>query len=330
MSKKILILILILAPAVAFAGGQGEMESEDEVIVMKMAHQGAVDGHEDVLAEYLKQRLEEETNGKVEVRIFPAGQLGDEREFLEGVKLGTVELGLVSAGFLSNLVPEVAVISFPYFFEGYDEVDALFTGPVGEDLSTMLVERDGVRVMSWIHGSFRDMLSKVRIDSIEDFEGVKFRSPDIPVYLKTFQALGANPTPVPWTEVYQAMQTGVVDGMETTPMAMVAVKLYEVGDYVIRTGHIYQASGIVIKDSYYQSLPEDVQQAIDEVGAELTGWTRDYFEEIMLGSYGELEGLGMEIIAIDRAPLQAAVVPVWEDLAQDTPGMMELIDRIKN
>lgn len=329
MKWSLFFLVLFVIPTVAYTGGQRETASENQVIVMKFAHQGAVNSHEDVMAQYLKERLEEASDGRVQVQVFPAGQLGDEREFLEGIQLGTVELGLVSAGFLSNLVPEMALISFPYFFDGYDDVDTLFTGPIGEELANMLVDRNRVRVMSWIHGSFRDMLSRVRISSIEDFRGVKFRSPDIPVYLKTFQAIGASPTPVPWTEVYQAMSTRIVDGMETTPMAMVSGKFYEVGDFVIRTGHIYQASAIVIRDSYYQSLPENVKRAIDEVGAELTGWTRDYFEEIMLASYGQLEDVGMEVIAIDRAPLQAAAASVWEELARDTPGMFELIDRIK-
>jgi tripartite ATP-independent transporter DctP family solute receptor len=322
--KKLLIVLLILICLSFMTYAEAESAT-----IIKYSHMNAIGSHIDIVANRFKELLETETDGKVEVRIFPAGQLGDEKEVIVGIQLGTIEMATVSTGILSNLIPEIAVISFPYIFRDFNHVQSVYTGEIGKDLTNLLVDRKNIGIVLWLHQSFRDMLtSKIRIESIEDFKGVKFRSPDIPVYVKMFQAIGASPVPIPWTETYQAMQTNIVDGMETAPSAMATDHLYEVGKYVIKTGHLYGGDAIIISHKFYQNLPTEVQKAMEKVAKEMSPWVKDYMEKNATEAYDILREKGCEIIEIDKEPLREACKTVWEDLAKETPALLDFAERI--
>jgi len=145
-----------------------------------------------------------------------------------------------------------------------------------------------------------------------------------------FRAIGASPTPIPWGDVYTAMSTNIVDGMETTPEAMVSVKLYEVADYVINTNHMNTAMTIVVNDDFYEGLPEDIKEAIDVAIAETQAWQRNAMVSASNDAFGFLENQGMEVIRIDTAPMQDAMAPVWANLTANAPRSQELIDMIGN
>ena len=276
-----------------------------------------------------EELLESKTNGKVDVQLFPAGQLGAQAELIDQVKLGTIDMTWGNPPYFSNLIMDFAVMDLPYMFNDYDQIESVVDGQVGQILNDKLVEQEGMRIIGWVHIGFRDMMTReIAIRSIDDFAGVKFRSPEAFAYIEMFNALGAVPTPMPWTEVYQAMKTNLVDGLETTPEGMVTSKVNEVGKYVIMTNHINTVECITINEEFYQSLPDDVKQAIDETLAELVPWQRETVININETYLQQLADEGCEIIEIDTAPLQAAMQTVWDKFIVNCPSAQELIDLI--
>jgi TRAP-type C4-dicarboxylate transport system substrate-binding protein len=143
-----------------------------------------------------------------------------------------------------------------------------------------------------------------------------------------FQAIGATPTPIPWPEVYNAMKQGIVDGMETTPTGFIGAKVYEVAKYVIMTNHLYTAATVVIDEKYYQGLPQDVRQAIDEAAKELEPWQRQMVIDISSTAFKTVEEKGMTILEFDTKELREAVKPVWAELTANAPKTLEFADKI--
>ena len=332
--RVVSVFLLVLCPFALFAGGQNEGEDtgsreSQEPIVLRLAHMAAVDHITDRTTLLFEKLVEEKTGGNVDVQLFPAGQLGSEKEYVKGMELGTVDMCVISTGYMSNLVPEAAVITFPYIFENWDHVKEFYWGEVGQDLAQLFVDKTGIRVVMYGCCGFRDMATAgKKIESIEDFKGVKFRSPEIPVYMEMFNAIGASPTPIPYTELYSALQTRVVDGAETDPANMIYLNLFEIADYVIKTGHIYGGDVIVMDDNAYAKLPAEYQKAVDEAAIETFDWHFKTIIEENNAAYDMLKEKGMELITIDKTPLREACFSVWDLLSEGSPETRAFADRI--
>jgi tripartite ATP-independent transporter DctP family solute receptor len=327
--KKILVILIVclfVAPFV-FAGGQ--QAGPAEKIVITFAHMNAVGDPIDKTAQKFKELVEAKVGDQVEVRVHPAGQLGDDKQNFEGLKLGTVHVTMSNPDMLSNFVPEYVVFALPYMFANWDHVERAMDGEVGKELDQMLIDKEGIRNLAWLHNGFRNMTTKTKqINTMADFKGVKFRSPEIPVYMKMFQAIGATPTPIPWPEVYTAMKQGIVDGMETTPTGFIGAKIYEVSKYVYLTNHLYTAANVLMSEKFYQSLPKNVQKAIDQSAAELEPWQRQMVIEDTKGTYDTLKEKGMIIKEFDTTELREAVKPVWVELTADAPKAIKFAEMI--
>ena len=322
----VLVLCLLAAPLL-IAGGQSAKPQEK--IVITFAHMNAVGDPIDRTAQKFKELVEAKVGDQVEVRVHPAGQLGDDKQNFEGMQLGTVHVTMSNPDMLSNFVPEYVVFALPYMFRDWDHVAKAMDGKVGQQLDQMLLDQEGIRDLSWLHNGFRNMATKNKpIRTMADFKGVKFRSPEIPVYMKMFQAIGATPTPIPWPEVYNAMKQGIVDGMETTPTGFIGAKIYEVAKYVILTNHLYTAANVLMSDKFYQSLPRNVQKAIDDSAAELEPWQRQMVIEDSEGVFDTLREKGMTVLDFDTTELREAVKPVWVELTAGAPKAIEFAEMI--
>lgn len=329
-----LLALALLSAGILFAGGQGgEGEgAPQETIMISLSHMNALGTPVDLAAQKFKELVEAKSNGRVEVRVYPAAQLGDDKANIEGMKLGTIDMSMNNPESLSNLVPEFSVFALPYMFTNYEHVEKAMDGEVGQTLEKMLIDQEGIRHVAWLHNGFRDMLTiNKEIHSIRDYHGMKFRSPQIPVYVKMFEALGASPTPIPWPEVYTAMKSKIVDGMETTPQGMYNEKMYEVANYVIRTRHLYTAANILISEQSFQKLPKDIQEIVIEAGQEVEPWQRELTIKNNEGVYEKLAAEGMTVIELEPAALaemRDACKTVWVDLSKDSPMVMTLANKI--
>lgn len=270
------------------------------------------------------------SNGAIDVKHYPAAQLGSQRELLDQVKLGTLQMCYGDPPYLSNLVPQYAVMDLPFVFNDWAHVERVMDGDVTKELGEALIASQGLRPLSWMHIGFRNMLTISKpVAVIGDFAGMKFRSPEVASFVEMFKALGATPVPVPWGEVYTAMRTGLVDGIETTPEGMVNSKLYEVGKFVTRTQHINTVGSPIVSERFWKGLAAEQQAMIQQAITSVTTWERAEMKTANDKSEDELKSKGLGIRDIDKAALQKAVEPVWAHLSAKAKGGAELVKKIR-
>ncbi|MBI1736987.1 MAG: TRAP transporter substrate-binding protein [Candidatus Rokubacteria bacterium] len=279
----------------------------------------------------LAELVAKKTNNRVEIKIYPAGQMGGEKEILEGIILGTFDMSFLSTAIKSSVVPEFGLFDLPFVFRDHEHAYKVMDGPVAADLGEMLLKRRGLRVLTWWEVGFRDVFSKRGpVRTAEDFKGLKIRSPQAEVFMKTFQALGGVPTPVPWPEVYNALQTNIVDAAETSLAYGHSNKWYEVTKYASKTRHIFTAWSLDISDRVYRGLPADVQTALREAAREATVRHRERTRTYDAQAEAKLKAAGMTLNEVDQASLRALVQPVWKEIGGKVAGGPEILKRIQD
>jgi len=264
---------------------------------------------------------------------LPAAQMGTAREILEQLQLGALQMSSTDIGMLSTLEPSLTVVLWPFMMKDFTHAEAVMNGEAGQYIRDLMLKKYSIRIVAYLHNGFRDFLTVAKpIKEIGDIKGVKFRSPPLPVFLGMFEALQAEPVPVPWSEVYTAMQTKLVDAMETGPEGMVNSKMYEVGKHVVKSGHIYNMMTLVIREDVYQSLDGGTQQAFATCGAKYTKEGNAEFRSRTAKAYEFLAAQGLTVSDIDKAPLQKALKPAWVKFQKDLDPQISqnLIDKIQN
>jgi len=209
-----------------------------------------------------KNLVEAETGGSVEVKVFPAGQLGGERELVEGTKLGTIQMSMVSAA-IAGYYKEAQVLDIPYLFSSAPVAWKVMDGWFGKEMAEDCLKKTGMRVLAYGETGFRNFTSSVRpIKSPADLKGLKIRVMESPIYITMVKALGAAPTPIAWPETYTALQQKVVDGHENPVSVILSFKLYEVQKYITLDGHSYGVDFILVNDKFFQGLPKETQNIL--------------------------------------------------------------------
>ena len=277
------------------------------------------------MGELFKQTLEAKTNGEIEVKLFFSGQLGGTRETVEGTKLGTMQMTFAFPGIFADYIPEYSAMGLPFLFDDYAHVERMMDSEALKALGDRLAEESGLRVLGWIHSGFRFFFGNAEIQNLADFEGLKFRSPEAEVYVEMMKSLKIAPVPLPYPEVYTALKTGLVDGAETTADGYYANKMWEVSKYVVQTRHMNTIDGLVISEKFYQSLPQNLQEAIVETTRELEPIIRQKFIDSEQAKMDEAVKNGTEIIEIDVEPMRKACMRVWDIFQEKYPGIKELI-----
>ncbi|NWF93835.1 MAG: DctP family TRAP transporter solute-binding subunit [Syntrophaceae bacterium] len=209
-----------------------------------------------------KNIVEAETAGGVEVKVFPAGQLGGERELIEATKLGTIQMCMVSAA-IAGYYKEAQVLDIPYLFSSAPVAWKVMDGRFGKEMAEDCLKKTGMRVLAYGETGFRNFTTSVRlIKSPADMKGLKIRVMESPVYINMVKALGAAPTPIAWPETYTALQQKVVDGQENPVSVILSVKFFEVQKYLTLDGHSYGVDFILINDKFFQGLPKETQHIL--------------------------------------------------------------------
>jgi tripartite ATP-independent transporter DctP family solute receptor len=217
-----------------------------------------------VMADAFANEIKAKSGGRIEVQVFGASSLGGEKELVEGVKNGFIQAGLAS-GAMANFFPNAMVTDIPYLFPSDDVVDKVMDGPFGQKLAADFNAATGMHNLCFGEVGFRHFTSgKTPIHSPKDLVGLKIRVQETPLYITEMKALGAQPTPIAFAEVYTAMQTGVVDGHENVLPSIVFAKLYEVQKHVTLDGHNYGVDWFVMSDKFYKSLPPDLLKVVND------------------------------------------------------------------
>lgn len=276
----------------------------------------STDGPQDpyaVGARTFKAQVEKATNGKLEVGLYPNRQLGDEKPLTEGMRLGTVDAGIITNAVLAQIEPSLQLNDMPFLFADEKKARAMLDGPVGQKLGANL-EKKGVKLLAWMEGGFRNMINNIRpVSKPDDVSGVKFRVMQNPVYISMFSSLGGNAIPMAWSDTLTAIQQGTIDGLEI-PLAIIdQTKMFEVTKFLSITNHTYSAIGLVMSKRTFDRLPDDIKKAVLEVAPTSAKAQREAASATADEILGRLEKSGMKVNRItDVKPFRASVQGVYE------------------
>ncbi|WP_235599993.1 TRAP transporter substrate-binding protein [Alkalihalobacillus trypoxylicola] len=301
--------------------------STDEVKTLRLGHiQNEADAwHKGSLK--FSELVHEKTNGSVKVEVYPSSTLGADRDLIEGMQIGSVDFALV-AGVMSNFHQPYSILELPYLFEDLEHLEKFVYGSEGESLQEEMLEETGVRGLEfWLRGP-RQLTTNRPVESPEDLRGIKIRVPDIEASVEGWKALGANPTPMNFGEVYSSLQTGVIDAQENPIAFTASARIQEVQKYLVMTDHVFGYVQLLMSDKTFEGLTEAEQEAVLEAAEEARIFQNEIvFDEEERALQMMLDS-GIETIEVELEPFREAVQSVHRELA-DKYGQ-ELYDAITN
>jgi TRAP-type transport system periplasmic protein len=266
--------------------------------------------------EKFKEIIEEKTDGSITVELFPGNQLGATAEQMEQVKLGTIEM--MSSGDPGML--EIEYLSLPYLMKSNAHWMHVLESEIGQEWNEKLVSDMNVRNIGILPRGPRVISANKEIKTPEDMEGLKLRSPARDYYVQTFEALGANPTPMDFGEVYSGLQTGIVDGQENPLETFYAAGFQEVQDYIINSNHMFKPAFVTINEAFFQGLSEEYQDILLEAAKESQAYAEEELAKSEKTMAEELEGAGVTFIDPDVEKFREATQSVRDSLGKEMWG----------
>lgn len=265
--------------------------------------------------ERLKSNVEKRTAGKLTIRIYPGSQLGKDEDVLEQARAGANVAVLVDGGRLAPFVKEFGIMGAPYLVDNFDQVLRLTGSPLFKGWVEKLRNAANLQVLAfdWFQGH-RHVLTNVSVKTPADLKGIRMRTPGAPVWLETVRAMGATPTGMPWSEVYSALQTKVIDGAEAQHPAVYGARLYEVIKVITKTEHIYLITGIVTSRTWFDKLPADQQAILLEETVAAGKWASEKTIESLADYEKKLREKGVSVVEIDKTPFKNATAGVYQTL----------------
>ena len=274
-------------------------------------HEGSVK-----FAELVKQK----SGGRIEVQVAPAAQLGDDVPILTSLRTGSVDFAANSQGAISSVVPEYSAFGMPFLFPTLPHAWKVLDGPVGQELAK-LSEAKGLLVLGyWDNGIRHVSNSKRPINTPADLKGIKIRTPPDPTTIDIMAALGADPQQIKFSELYVALQQGVVDGQENPLMNIHSSKLYEVQKFISMTSHKYEMTPFVMSKRSWDKMGEGDRKIIREAANEATAYNRKLSQEADQKLEGELKAMGIQFNRPDIAPFAKATQPVIDKWSTGPQG----------
>lgn len=285
------------------------------------------------MAVVFKSIVEARTNGQVKVEIHPSNTLGNEREMLESTQMGVMQGCIIAEGTVPVFYPMIQVFSVPYIFATESVGWAVTDGPFGADLFEDMRKTTGLRVIATGRGAFRNFTnSKHPITSPKDMDGLKIRTMQVPAHMTMVKSLGGAATPLAWSELYSALQTGVVDGQENPVGVIVSGRLAEVQKYLTLDGHVYSTSFFIVNDQWLAGVPKEYQQVILDAGraATVTGRGISRLQDAI--GMETLQKAGMQITSLSPEALaefrKLSQEPVIEWMKANIKGSDPWIDKL--
>lgn len=330
--KRLFLKTLVLALAL---GGAGLAAAQTRTL--KFANQNAK-GHPIVLGmEKFAELVEQRSGGRLKVTVFPGGALGSDQANLSALQGGTLEMASMNSGIFASVVKDFAIYDFPFLFASPREADAVVDGPFGKSLHTKLEEK-GLVGLAYYELGFRNLTNSKRpINKVEDIAGLKLRVIPNPINVDWVNALGANPTPLPFPELYAALEQKAVDGQENPVATINGAKLYEVQKYLALTNHQYNPQSVVMSKKVWDSLSADDKRVVQEAAAESARYQREQSRSAAAGILENLKKNGMQVSELppaEVAKLRERMKPVLAkhsaSVGEATVGaMMAELDKLR-
>ncbi|NDA60198.1 MAG: TRAP transporter substrate-binding protein [Actinobacteria bacterium] len=278
----------------------GCTEQRDEKII----RMGYVSGPTVLLhsaAEEFAERVAQRSDGDLRVRLYPSGQLGDDRETVEGLKLRSIDMTVMGCAFIGWYAPEYGMTEAPFVWRDYQHIDRVWRGEIGEELRQTLRERAGVEMRHlWYRGPRYLTTTSKKIYSPEDLRGLKLRVPELEVYIKSWQTFGANTTPLPFTDMFMALKLGVVEGQENPLATIYGNNLHEVQKYIMETHHLIGFYVFCTGPHFDERFTEREREIILEAAQFATYWHNREVERSEAEYRRVLTDAGVEFVPVDR------------------------------
>ena len=296
--KRVFLKSLIATIALAAMGVASAQEK-----TIKFANQN-VAGHPIVQGmEKFKEIVEKNSGGKIKVNLFPGGSLGSDQANVSAIQGGTLEMAAMNSGIFASQVKDFAVFDFPFMFASGKEADAVVDGAFGKKMHAKLEEK-GLVGLAYYELGFRNLTNGKRaINKVSDIEGLKLRVIPNPINVDWVKALGANPTPLPWPEVYAALEQGAVDGQENPVATINGAKLYEVQKHLALTGHQYNPQSVVISKKFWDTLNADEKKIISDAATESAKFQRITARNLEASLLENLKKNGMQVTTLPASEM---------------------------
>jgi tripartite ATP-independent transporter DctP family solute receptor len=289
--------------------------SAQEVLNLKLGH---IQSEMDLWhfgAEKFKEELEARSDGAITLTIYPNSTLGGDRDLVEGMQMGTADFSLI-AGVLGNFAPSVQLLELPYLFKSQDEFNTIINGPIGEEIVANVRESANVRILSfWERGS-RQVTSNKPINGLADLQGLKIRVPEIPAMVSTWRAIGANPTPMAWSEVYTGLEQNVIEAQENPIPFIFGGRVNEVQDYLAFTNHKFEYVTLAMSEMRWSQLTPDQQQIISEAAVAATEAENEAVRNQTDEMLQKMVDAGLTVTRPDTTEIAAAAIAAHESFAE--------------
>jgi len=300
-------------------------------IIIKVALGESPEHPEGKFAMKFKELVEEKTNGAVEVEPYFIGELGSQRDYIEGLRMGTLELSWVTIAFFSSYEPILNIFELPYLFKSRELAFWMVNGPFKKMIQDR-VEKHGVKLLGFFEAGYRHVTNSVRpINTPEDLKGLKIRVPQSKANIDALNVMGASASPLSFEELYLALQQGVFDGQENPYGDIYFNKFYEVQKYLSNTGHIFMMHMVLYSEKLWDQLPKDIQEKIEEAVQETAVYEINIVkgqEEVTLAD--ALREKGIKINDVDIAAFQEVVKPLYQEYIDEYgPEAEKVISTIK-
>ncbi|MCQ4289422.1 TRAP transporter substrate-binding protein [Pseudomonas stutzeri] len=283
-----------------------------------------------VAMENLGKKLEDATDGELKYRMFSGGVLGSEKEVVEQLQIGAVQMTRVSLGTLGPVVSDVNAFNMPFVFRDHEHMRKVIDGEIGQELLDKITESEFNMVgLAWMDGGVRNIYTKEPVRSIEDLKGMKIRVIGNPLFIDTLNAMGAQGVAMDTAEIFSALQTGVVDGAENNPPTLLEHNHYRTAKHYTLTGHLILPEPIVMSKTAWNKLTPEQQELVKTYAKEAQQEERKLWDEKSASSEEKLKAAGVEFIEVDKKPFYDATAPVREKYGAAYTDLIKRIEAVQ-
>ncbi|QYK39852.1 MAG: TRAP transporter substrate-binding protein [Paracoccaceae bacterium] len=278
--------------------------------------------------------LNEKSGGRIEAQHFPAAQLGGLAEALEGSRIGTIQVTTAGPDSEEAIAPEIAAFGGApgFIYKNEAHVDAVLQGELGQQCSDIARAKTGVEFVAYGETGFRHILSKRPVGSLADLAGLKIRVPQLRIWVDFWTLLGAAPTPLPYSEQYSALSTGIIDAIDSDVFSIVGFKFHEQAKHLTLTGHWFLPKAVRVNAAWLDSLPEDLRAMFRETAREAFAEQRRVNRAMAAETLEQLKGLGVEVQALPASELTAMeekTAQLFDEFGSKSPETAEMIQKIR-
>ncbi|MBN2396552.1 MAG: TRAP transporter substrate-binding protein [Candidatus Atribacteria bacterium] len=331
--QKLFVITLVICLALNISIIGFAMDQKNEVL-LKFAHVAAPTRSYAQACDKVAEWAEERSGGRLKIEVFPGGQLGNERDSAESVKMGTIDMCLVCSSTLGIWEDDFSILGVAFIWKDFDHMLKVVRGTIGQEMMDKLVKSTGVKVldMGWIDGQ-RQFNTNKPIRTPDDIVGLKIRVPETPIYFSNMKAMGASVVAMPFSEVFTSVQTGVIDGQENPLNSIYVNKFYEITKYVSLSAHVTLNLAIIINNDRFNKMPKDLQDILVKATIDAGDWLTQQTIETFDRDLHLLIDEGMTIIDdVDRdAFREKCKGPILEEWGEKwTEGLYEKIVEMGN